>query len=86
MPSSKTRNFIRKCIDEAIDLIVSTQQSDGYIGTYYTINGLDKRWTNIMGNHELYCAGHMLEAAVAYYKITGKDRFLNAMCKYADYI
>ena len=77
---------LEKQIDEAIDLIVSTQQSDGYIGTYYTINGLDKRWTNIMGNHELYCAGHMLEAAVAYYEITGKRKLLDAMIRFVDYI
>ena len=36
--------------------------------------------------HELYCAGHLIEAAVAYYNLTGKTEFLNAMCKYADYI
>ena len=73
-------------IDDTIDLIIRSQQPDGYIGTYYVINGLDKRWTNIMRHHELYCAGHMLEAAVAYYHATGKDRFLNAMIRFVEYI
>ena len=39
-----------------------------------------------MGNHELYCAGHMLEAAVAYYEITGKRKLLDAMIRFVDYI
>ena len=77
---------LEKQIDETIDLIVMTQQPDGYIGTYYTINGLEKRWTNVMRHHELYCAGHMLEAAVAYYGVTGKRKFLDAMIRFVDYI
>lgn len=77
---------LEKQIDETIDLIVMTQQPDGYIGTYYTINGLEKRWTNVMRHHELYCAGHMLEAAVAYYGVTGKRKFLDAMIRFMDYI
>ena len=46
---------------------------------------MDGRFT-IRDRHELYCAGHLIEAAVAYYKATGRDRFLKLMCKYADYI
>lgn len=77
---------LESTIDEAIELIVSAQQPDGYLDTYYIINGLEKRWTNLRDNHELYCAGHMLEAAVAYYRATGKDQLLNAMIRYVDYI
>ncbi|NLC62736.1 MAG: glycoside hydrolase family 127 protein [Thermoanaerobacterales bacterium] len=72
--------------DEAIDLIIKAQQPDGYINTYYTINGLDKRWTNLMSNHELYCAGHMIEAAIAYYYGTGKRKFLDAVIRFVDCI
>ena len=54
--------------DGAIDLIAAAQQTDGYLDTYYILNGLEKRFTNLMDNHELYCLGHMTEAAVAYYK------------------
>ena len=50
-------------IDGAIDEVVAAQQPDGYLDTYYIINGLDRRWTNLKDNHELYCAGHLLEAA-----------------------
>ena len=73
-------------IDGAIDEVVAAQQKDGYLDTYYIINGLDKRWTNVKDNHELYCAGHLLEAAVAYYQVTGKRVLLDAMIRYIDYI
>ena len=64
-----------KC-DEWIDKIASAQQDDGYINTFYTLTGLDNRWTD-MDKHEMYCTGHMLEAAIAYYEITGKRKLLD---------
>ncbi len=72
--------------DSAIDAIVAAQQPDGYLDTYYILTGLDKRWTNLKDNHELYCAGHMIEAAVAYYETTGKRALLDAMLRYVDLI
>jgi DUF1680 family protein len=72
--------------DELIELIGKAQQPDGYLNTYYTITGLDKRWTNEREKHELYCAGHMIEAAVAYYDATGKRRLLEIVCAFADHI
>ena len=62
--------------DEWIDKFAAAQQSDGYLNTYYILTGLDQRWTN-MDKHEMYCAGHMIEAAVAYYKATGKRKLLD---------
>ena len=73
-------------IDGAIDTVVAAQQPDGYLDTYYIFGGLDKRWTNLKDHHELYCAGHLLEAAVAYYQVTGKRVLLDAMIRYVDYI
>ena len=58
-------------VDGAIDEVVAAQQPDGYLDTYYIINGLERRWTNLKDNHELYCAGHLIEAAVAYFQVTG---------------
>ena len=72
--------------DETIELICAAQQPDGYLDTYYILNGLDKRFTNLRDNHELYCFGHMTEAAVAYYHATGKDALLNAAIRFADCI
>ena len=73
-------------VDGAIEEVVAAQQPDGYLDTYYIINGLDKRWTNLKDNHELYCAGHMIEAAVAYYQVTGKRKLLDAMIRFVDCI
>jgi len=72
--------------DEVIDIIEKAQQGDGYLNTYFTIKEPDKRWTNIRDNHELYCAGHMIESSVAYFEATGKRKFLDMACRFADYI
>ncbi|MDI9520283.1 MAG: glycoside hydrolase family 127 protein [Bacillota bacterium] len=72
--------------DEVIDLIARAQQDDGYLNTYFTVKEPDKRWTNLRDCHELYCAGHMMEAAVAYYEATGKKKLLDVMNRMAKHI
>lgn len=72
--------------DSAIDLVCAAQQEDGYLDTYYIINGRDKTFSNLRDHHELYCFGHLAEGAVAYYEATGKDKLLKAVCRFADYI
>lgn len=64
-----------KC-DEWIAKFAAAQRPDGYINTFYTLTGLDNRWKD-MDRHEMYCAGHMIEAAVAYYRATGKSSLLD---------
>lgn len=76
---------LEKLVDAAIDEIEKHQWEDGYVNSYYTSVEPQNRFTN-RDNHELYCAGHLTEAAVAYYKATGKDRLLKIMEKYMDYI
>lgn len=71
-------------IDEAIALAGRAQQEDGYLDTYYIIGGLDKRFTNLRDHHELYIAGHMFEAAAAYFEATGKKALLTMACRFAD--
>jgi len=75
-----------KTMDDSIDIVCNAQQEDGYLNTYYIITGLDKRFTNLKDNHELYCFGHLLEAAAAYYEAAGKRKFLDAMIRFADCI
>ena len=75
----------RRC-DELIDLIGEAQHEDGYLNTYFTVKEPGRRWTNLHEAHELYCAGHMIEAAVAYAECTGKKKFLTIMCRMADHI
>ena len=77
---------LEKTADEVIDIIAEAQDEDGYLNTYYTIKDKDKRWTNILEGHELYCSGHMIEAAIAYYEGTGKDKLLKVMEKNAEHI
>ena len=77
---------LEKLADEAIELVCAAQQSDGYLNTFFTIKEPDQRWRNLREGHELYCAGHMMEAAVAYFEATGKRRLLDAMMRFADLI
>ncbi len=77
---------LEKIIDEAIDIVCNAQQDDGYLNTYYIIKGLEKRFTNLRDNHELYCFGHFLEAAAAYYEATGKRKLFDALVRYTDCI
>lgn len=76
---------LRARVEELIDDILANQGEDGYFNIYYSVVEPKKRWTD-RNCHELYCAGHLMEAACAYYEATGEDRFLRAMMKYADYI
>lgn len=73
-------------LETVVDLIVSAQQPDGYLNTYFTVVDPENRWRNLAMNHELYCAGHLIEAAVAHFESTGSRKLLDAMCKYTDYI
>jgi len=77
---------LQKTAEEAIDLIVNAQQDDGYLNTYYIINGKDMAFTNLRDHHELYCFGHMAEAAVAYYQATGNGKLLKAAERFAGCI
>lgn len=70
--------------DEWIDKIAAAQQPDGYLNTYYTLTGLDKRWTD-MDWHEDYCGGHMIEAAIAYAEATQKRKFLDVAIHWANH-
>ena len=74
------------CADEVIELLARAQQEDGYLNTFFTVEQPQNRFRNIRECDELYCFGHLTEAAVAYYDATGKRRLLDVMCRYADLI
>lgn len=74
---------LEKITDEAIEKICKNSDENGYFNSHFLVTG--ERFTD-RTEHELYCAGHFMEAAVAYYEATGKKALLDAMCKYADYI
>ncbi len=77
---------IERQIDEITDWLAQTQLPDGYLNCWYIGRELDKRWSNLRDNHELYCAGHMIEGAVAYFQATGRRRLLDIFCRYVDHI
>lgn len=77
---------LEKKLDVVIAMMAKAQLVNGYLNSRYIRVEPDKRWTNLRVNHELYCAGHLMEAAAAYFKATGKRRFLDIMGRYADHI
>ena len=77
---------LEKTVDEVIAKIASAQQPDGYLLCYFILVAPDKKWTNLKDMHELYCAGHMIEGAVAHFRATGKKDFLDVAVKLADHI
>lgn len=77
---------LEKKVDGLIEIIAKAQQADGYLNTYYSRPENGERFSNIAHGHELYCAGHMTEAAVAYYESTGKRSLLDIVEKYVAYL
>jgi len=71
-------------VDAIIARIGAAQRPDGYLNTWYEINAPDQVFTNLADNHELYCAGHLFEAASAHFQATGKRSLLNIATKFAD--
>ncbi len=76
---------LEKKLDEIIAKIAAAQQEDGYLMTYFILGNINDRWTN-MDKHEMYCCGHLIEAAIAYYNATGKRTLLDVAIKFADHI
>ncbi len=72
--------------DAIIDMFARLQQSDGYLNSWFIRMQPGKRWSNLRDCHELYCAGHLIEGAVAYFHATGKRKLLDVMCRYVDHI
>ena len=73
-------------IDAIVDDLTKAQSPDGYLNCWYNGREPDKRWTNLRDNHELYNAGHLLQGAIAYFRATGRRRFLDIMERYVDHI
>lgn len=77
---------LEKTADAIIADIEQAQQPDGYLNTYFTVIEPENRWRNLRDWHEMYNAGHLIEAAVAYYEATGKRTILDVLARYADHI
>lgn len=81
-PDSELENRV----DEVISIIEKAQEEDGYFNTFYMLKEPTKKWNNLRDNHELYCGGHFIEAAVAYYQTTKKDQLINVVSKFVDLV
>jgi len=77
---------LERQLEDIIRLLAAAQQPDGYLNSHFIVKDPRGRWTNLRDWHELYCAGHLFEAAVAHYQTTGRTSFLNIATRFADYI
>jgi len=73
-------------VDEIVEMYAKLQMEDGYLNSWYQRIQPGRRWTNMRDTHELYCAGHLIEGAVAYFQATGKRKLMDIMCRYADHM
>ncbi len=73
-------------VDQVIELIIQAQDKDGYLHSYFSLDRAAERWNDLRTKHELYCAGHLIQAAVAHYRVTGKTGLLEAAIRFADHI
>lgn len=73
-------------VESIVDALVHLQQEDGYLNSWFSLVYPERRWTNLRDDHELYCAGHLMEAAVAHHRATGETRFLDSLSRYATHI
>lgn len=79
-------DHLRALVDDVVDRILSAQGEDGYLNPHFTVVDPKGRWSNLRDKHELYCAGHLIEAAIAHHRATGDPRFLTGIQRYADLI
>ena len=77
---------LEKTVDEIIAKIAAAQQPNGYLNSFFTLVAPEKKWTELQSKHEMYCGGHMIEAAVAHYRATGKRTFLDVAVKFANHL
>src|SRR5918994_2723190 len=77
---------LERMVNAAIGEIEDAQRPDGYLNTYFSFEKASERWTDLTHKHELYCAGHLIQAAVAHHRATGSERLLTVACRFADHI
>jgi DUF1680 family protein len=77
---------LQSMVDTVVSEIAGAQDADGYLNTYFTFERKAERWTNLKDLHELYCAGHLFQAAAAHHRATGQRTLLDVACRFADHI
>jgi len=84
--ANKKSDELYKLVRQTLSEILSAQDCDGYLNTYFSFEKKKERWSNLRDMHELYCAGHFIQAAIAYYRAIGEKEVLDAACRLADHI
>ena len=77
---------LRLIADRVIHLVEAAQAPDGYLQTWFQLRAPDQRFTDLAAAHELYCAGHLFQAAVGQLRGVGDERLLGVATRFADYI
>ncbi len=77
---------LQAMVDTAVTLIEGAQQPDGYLDSYFQIAKPEARWTDLDHGHELYCAGHLIQAAVAFQRAVGDERLMRVALRLVDHI
>lgn len=72
--------------DTVVALVRAAQRDDGYLNTWFQVAKDGERWTDLRWGHELYCAGHLIQAAVAQHRATGDTELLTIAIRFADCI
>jgi DUF1680 family protein len=83
---SRDEPKLRAAMDKLIAEVLAAQEPGGYLNTYYVDARKGKRFTEMQRSHELYCLGHLLQAALAYYRATGDRKLLEGGMRFADYL
>ncbi len=77
---------LRQQVNQVISMIIKAQDKDGYLNTYFSLEKIRVRWMNLQEKHELYCAGHLIQAAIAHHRVTGEDQLMNIAISLANHI
>lgn len=75
-----------KDLDELIELFAAAQDDDGYLNTYFSVDRIAERWTDLPIKHEMYCLGHLTQAAIAHLRATGKRALLDVAVRACEHV
>jgi DUF1680 family protein len=84
--ASRFDEKLHSLVEKVVDDICAAQDEDGYLNTFFTFENKAKRWSNLARDHELYCAGHLIQAAIALHRATGDQKLFNAAVRFANHI
>lgn len=77
---------LAQTLDEVIELFAAAQDDDGYLNTYFSVDRVAERWTDLVVRHEMYCIGHLTQAAVAHARSTGKRSLLDVAVRACEHV